>query len=291
MSKMTRKLFLSILAVVLTVFALGSTTFAWFTLTNSAEVEAFEAEIIASSGIEFAINTGGDPEELAWKTTLKAEDIEAYIVQQYTTFLFSDVTSSNGTSFSALSGDASFLTIPLLFRSDNVDEIYWSAVELVGENDTFTTRVPFTNEHNADIEANGSFTVNPADAFRISMVGEIDASANVEVYENPEAGTNVVLGGITDSAAPATGAVAYYEAVSGGKPLGSDSITVPSTITTLGTGVHVLDLVSNENYGKLLGGDLTINIWFEGWDPNAYDSLLGLKIKTSFNFTGVDTDA
>ena len=61
MTKMTRKLLLSIITVVLTVVALGTTTFAWFTLTNTAQIQEFEAKIIADSGIEIAI---GDLEEI-----------------------------------------------------------------------------------------------------------------------------------------------------------------------------------------------------------------------------------
>ena len=55
MTKLTRKLLLSVLTVVLTVVALGTTTFAWFTLTNTAQIQSFDAEIIADSGIEIAI--------------------------------------------------------------------------------------------------------------------------------------------------------------------------------------------------------------------------------------------
>ena len=84
MSKMTRKLFLSVIAVVLTVFALGSTTFAWFTLTSTASVEAFEAEIVSDSGIELALvyDDIADPLDLNWKTTLLAQDVTDFIADQ-----------------------------------------------------------------------------------------------------------------------------------------------------------------------------------------------------------------
>jgi len=55
MNKIARKLVLSILTVVLTVAALGTTTFAWFTLTNTSVVQPFQAQIVSDTGIEIAI--------------------------------------------------------------------------------------------------------------------------------------------------------------------------------------------------------------------------------------------
>ena len=45
MRKLRNKLLLSILTVALTFIALGTTTFAWFTLGGTATANAFEAEI------------------------------------------------------------------------------------------------------------------------------------------------------------------------------------------------------------------------------------------------------
>lgn len=294
MSKMTRKLFLSVIAVVLTVFALGSTTFAWFTLTSTASVEAFEAEIVSDSGIEVALGYSGvDLDELEWKTTLTATDINDYIAAKYIDgFKFSPVTSLTGTGFTNLDGgNTGHLTVSLHFRSDDVTSIDWESISLTGETATFNSDVVFTNEHGVAQTTSSSFSVNAADAMRISMVGTVGGSQNVAVYENPALGTNVVLGGLTaEDLTPSNGSVSYYTAVTEYAPAGADSVSVVDTVTTLGTGINVVDLAVNADYGKTYGGELIINIWFEGWDANAYNTLLGLKVTTAFSFEDASID-
>ncbi|MFA7377032.1 MAG: hypothetical protein WCZ13_05950, partial [Acholeplasmataceae bacterium] len=51
-----KKILLSVIAVVVTVAALGTSTFAWFTLSNRASVGTFEAEVTAGEGIEISLD-------------------------------------------------------------------------------------------------------------------------------------------------------------------------------------------------------------------------------------------
>ena len=98
MNKIARKLVLSALTVVLTVVALGTTTFAWFTLTNTAVVQPFQASIVADTGIEVSLD-GVD-----WYTTLTEELIEQYILDTYETFQFTHLTTTTGVdNFNTLS--------------------------------------------------------------------------------------------------------------------------------------------------------------------------------------------
>ena len=84
MNRLARKLVLSVLSVVLTVVALGTTTFAWFTLTNTSVVQPFNAQIVADTGIQVAVGMPGvEPEFLQWKTTITATDISNYISAAY----------------------------------------------------------------------------------------------------------------------------------------------------------------------------------------------------------------
>lgn len=291
MSKMTRKLFLSIIAVVLTVFALGSTTFAWFTLTSTASVEAFEAEIVSDSGIELALvyDDIADPLDLNWKTTLLAQDVTDFIADQIDAgFTFNHVTSADGRVFYDLNGDsttAGFLEIPIAFRSDDVTELDWESVSLTSGSFTWNSDTVFTNEQGVAQTASSSFNVNAADAMRISITGDIAATATTVVYENPASTTNVVLGENTAAdLTGANGAVSYYTAVSGAAPTGVTSVNTPATLTSI-SGVKVLDLIDDTtDYGKTYSGTITIRVWFEGWDANAYNTLLGRTISTAFTF-------
>jgi hypothetical protein len=74
MRKLTKKLFLSILSVALAVVALGTTTFAWFTLGNEVTVGQISAEIVADEGIEISLGNTGK-----WYTSLSASNVSEYI--------------------------------------------------------------------------------------------------------------------------------------------------------------------------------------------------------------------
>ena len=131
MNKIARKLVLSILTVVLTVAALGTTTFAWFTLTNTSVVQPFQAQIVSDTGIEIAVGQPTvSPLDLNWVTTLTTAEITAYIEEAYLgAFKFNMVTTVDGAAFNALGigalvpTTAGYLEIPLNFRSNTADRI------------------------------------------------------------------------------------------------------------------------------------------------------------------------
>ena len=57
MSKLSRKLVLSVLTLVLSVVALGTTTFAWFALGQSATIDQFQLQATAGEGLEINFNS------------------------------------------------------------------------------------------------------------------------------------------------------------------------------------------------------------------------------------------
>ncbi|HPB49338.1 MAG TPA: hypothetical protein PK334_03430 [Bacilli bacterium] len=98
MNKLMRKLSISILAVVFAVVAMGATTFAWFTITNTAKINQFEVEVTAGSGFEIAVtNVGGAPS--AWKSTITKAEVEAAIGN----VVLKDLTSTDGATFYPIS--------------------------------------------------------------------------------------------------------------------------------------------------------------------------------------------
>ncbi len=291
MKSITRKMYLSILAVVLSVFALGTTTFAWFTLTNTATVQPFSAEVVADTGIEIALSDGADPLLFDWKTTILTSDVEDYISVKYAdAFKFNNVTTANGRSFTNLDGDSvssaagGYLELTIHFRSNDVQAINWNSVSLTSTPSSWTSNVSFTNEHGDAIAPAGSFNVNATDAFRVSVTGLISDVTTTTAYENPASATNVVLDGQTAADLSGTdGSVNYYTAVTGTAPTGSTSVTVVDTVQSI-DGVKVLDLGDGTSADATYYGQIVVRIWFEGWDANAYNSLLGTIITASLNF-------
>ncbi len=297
MNNIARKLVLSALTVVLVVVALGTTTFAWFTLTNTAVIQSFNAEIIADSGIEIALSDGVDPLNYNWKTTITTQDVYDYMAVKYgadiltgdNLFRFNNVTSTNGrvfTNLNAVPTTDGYLELKLHFRSEDATAINWTNVTLTSTPFSWTSGATFTNEHGDSIVPSGSFDVNAVDAIRISVTGAIATVPTTTVYENAADATNVVLGELTAADLTGTnGAVSYYTAVTTVAPNGVGSVTVAPSVTSI-VSTKILDMVSGSTAtaGMEFYGQSTIRIYFEGWDANAYNSLLAKIISVSFRF-------
>ncbi|HRS31143.1 MAG TPA: hypothetical protein P5546_07450, partial [Bacilli bacterium] len=88
MRKLTTKLLFAIISAAFALVALGTTTFAWFTLTNEATISQFNAEITAGEGIEISLDGTN------FYTTIPATVIQAKINSM--NIELKDVTSSNG---------------------------------------------------------------------------------------------------------------------------------------------------------------------------------------------------
>lgn len=303
MTKMTRKLILAVLTVVVTVVTLGTTTFAWFTLTNTSVIQNFNANVITDAGIEIALaDFTTAPEDLVWKTTLTTADIISYIETKYGgTFAFNHVTSANGTTFNELGlGDpdalgvattSGFLSLPIHFRSSTATEINWTQVTLTSPTVSWRTPIGFVNSKGVTLANNDTFDVNAADAMRISVTGNIGGSSVTTVYENPSSDTNTVLGAKT---APAdnfmisplrNGAIDYYYNVTNTYPGGMNVINTAPTVTSV-TEIKVLDMSTGNIpvHEQEYYGQITIRIWFEGWDQEALNALLGRTITAGFRF-------
>lgn len=306
MNRLARKLVLSVLSVVLTVVALGTTTFAWFTLTNTSVIQPFNAQIVADTGIQVAVGMPGvEPQNLQWKTTLTTADINNYISAAYQTgFEFTHVTSSNGVNFTSLEGVSvteGYLQIPLHFRSNNVQVINWTEVSITSPNVSWTTGRTFTDSTGTLRTAGSSFTVNAADAVRVSVTGsqqtgiveELPVYENLTVaYENPttEPARNTVLGNASttdfyNGGVGANGSTNYYYAVNAMLPQGYASVSTIATLTSI-TNTKVLDMISNPAVmpDATYYGVITLRIWIEGWDAEAYNAILSKVITSSFRF-------
>ena len=316
MNKLARKLVLSVLSVVLTVVALGTTTFAWFTLTNTSVVQPFNANVVADTGIEVAVGMPliSDPVLLNWKSVITTQDMTNYLNAKYPAgFAFNHVTSANGRTFTDLEGEgvtSGYIEIPLHFRSNNSTIINWTNVVVESPTASWRTGVTFIDSIGEERVAGGTFEVNAADAVRISITGNHQVSdgdggfipTNVTVaYENPasEPNRNTILGAKVNADfrgnevpegsgefVGVNGSTNYYYKVNNMLPNGAGSVNTVGTIQALTSGTKILDMVENPSVmpEAKYYGVVTIRIWIEGWDGEAYNSILGRVITTSFRF-------
>ena len=78
-NKLTRKLMLSAFTLLFAVISLGASTYAWFTLSRDAEVQAFEAEVTIGSGLQIqAVAKGEGVDDDAWQTASLTVNPELY---------------------------------------------------------------------------------------------------------------------------------------------------------------------------------------------------------------------
>ncbi|MFH0766582.1 MAG: hypothetical protein ABII85_07540 [Bacillota bacterium] len=288
MNRIARKLVLSALTVVLTVVALGTTTFAWFTLTNTAQVQSFQAQIVADTGIEISLDT------VDWYTVITTEIIEAYIDDTTFTYFGHLTTSTGSGTFYTLGLDGvdyvsaatnGWLQIPLYFRSNSATQINWSSITLSATPSSWVADVPF-NSTAGTVASGEPVAINASNAMRISATGSIGTI----VYEKPNgADGNVALGiggDLSNAGIGDPGAQNYYYAKTGAIVTGAATVTTVETQTVLSEN-PVTALVTPSTYGATYGGQIIIRIWLEGWDADAYNSILAEYITAGFVFNGV----
>lgn len=96
MRKMSKKIIVSVLTLVLTVVALGTTTYAWFTVGGTVAVEEFEMKVTSGVGLEIAYvhKYGGqlavDDPSLNYVKTINANDLYAYLFNDYYGYINDD---------------------------------------------------------------------------------------------------------------------------------------------------------------------------------------------------------
>lgn len=88
MRKMSKKIIVSVLTLVLTVVALGTTTYAWFTVGGTVAVEEFEMQVTSGVGLEIAyLHSRGDFDlndpKLNYVKSISAEDLYAFLYYDY----------------------------------------------------------------------------------------------------------------------------------------------------------------------------------------------------------------
>ena len=311
MKKLTQKLVLSVITMALVVVALGTSTFAWFTLQNTATLEEFGGQVTSGEGIEVSLGDFSGTQSIStsssWVTVITSTQIQNRLSEMYVDgtnpLKFTDVTSPNGkdiylkdgsTEAGALSGK--YVQFNLYFRSNtaktitltdasfgNTAAIDWPVdVAFKGAN----------NNASSDELASGStIKVAARQAARVSVFGS--TGATYELSESLGTTPSTVL--YNSNAAPSAsygttkfGAAAY--AIAKGNPVAYAAQTIAPTFTT-STG-NTIDLVTlaapaGEFAGLTPGyfyGQVTVRVWIEGWDADAFDALFKTNLFVDLKF-------
>jgi hypothetical protein len=311
MKKLTQKLVLSVITMALVVVALGTSTFAWFTLQNTATLEAFSGQVTSGEGIEVSLGDFSGTQSIStsssWVTVISTSQIQNRLSAMYVDgtnpLKFTDVTSPNGQDIvlkdgspaGALSGK--YVQFNLYFRSNTAKTITLTDASF-GETAAkdWPVDVAFKGANNnagsAVLASGSTVKVAARQAARVSVFGSTG-----ETYELSESlGTSPSADLYNSNALPSVsyasgtefGAAAY--AIAKGNPVAYAAQTIAPTFTTsTGNSIDLVTLAAPAGEFATLTagyfyGKVTVRVWIEGWDADAFDALFETSLFVDLKF-------
>lgn len=298
MKKVSKRVLLALLTLVLSVVTLGTTTYAWFTVGATVAVEEFEMNVQSGHGLEMTyVKKGGS--EYGYVRNLSTDIILQYIATDYgytdaaafkAGFQLDAVTSVDGKAFKKiddehdlvdlLPSDNPFLEFKLKFRTKQANsKLVWNHVSIDSDGKLWAPEVNFTNISDGIVTKNDTpvkyYAKNGA---RVS----IESGLITKVFELPEEpGKNAVLSNnepIWDK-----GAHDYYNKVTN-FDLSTKHSGYEAAETT--TSVSAVDLM---NFGDLIDdyhyADVTVRVYIEGFDSETFNAILSDNLKVALSFT------
>ena len=291
MSKLSKKAILSVLTLVLTVVALGATTFAWFTLGTTATVDQFNVEVRGSEGLEISLD--GDN----WYTRLNSTTMNNHINSVFANGRLDAVTLNDATAdfddwkfqkFDGMVDDAvllaaansttDYLEFELMFRTRvEGQKLHLTAMTLDSTSITWTPDATYQFESGAQASPASSVEVFPHYGARVSLNDKIfqaDLESNNLGFDLNKGAHNylAVKNGLTEIDGPSP--LPTY--VDGATQIGSLSDT------TNGGPKDILEMVTDVN-GYFIE-TVTVRVWLEGWDANTYDAIFDGTLQIGFTF-------
>ena len=291
MKNLSRKLMLSIVAIALVVIALGTSTFAWFTLSNKASVGQFNAEVTAGEGMELSLD------QTTWYSSIPADVIQAKIKANFDTAsgitndsdapILTAVTTNDlpaffkmktdQTGYESATANVDYIQLTIYVRGVNINKVSITELELTGNSVNWTSDAAFTGANGTAVAVGGTVNVSAANGARVGIAG-----TSKFVYENDGTGTNTVLGNTITS----FGQASYFEEKTGINPadLPNAPTEVIGSVQTVAPAVEVLTL--DDPTSGYYTGEFDLFVWFEGLDPDTYDSILTMPLNIKMSFEG-----
>jgi len=313
---------MAIFALVLAVVALGTTTYAWFTVGQAVSTESIELNVKSEEGLEFRYV--GDAGNSEWSQFLDEttflQRLAADYGQTMSQFRFDAVTSQEGQTFKKLvvgsitslsapiadlqTTDSGVLEFKLEFRTKKQSaNLKWSSVTL-NSTEAIQWAPGLTFTHNkSTYGSSGTVTPSnteayyPHDAARISVGKIVDTTeSNTIVYEAPNSASNSVLGDGTDlnTGKPGTfakGAHDYFQKMTGKSvqaawdAIDTSSITtrVAPTVTSINGSQFSVAFGTTPSAGYYTVM-VIIRVYLEGFDYDALNAILNGKINVALEF-------
>lgn len=301
---LTKKLMLSVLTLAFAVVSLGASTFAWFTMSSTAQIQQFDAEVKAAAGVEIAVTP-------ASVTSLKDDEANALrwysgvlpeaAIADYCAVNFDALTTSDLDNFYKLNSaniqlvkvnnatEKSYIEFNLWFRTSTADTLCITKIDLgtSGTVNAYPIDAAFKLASGPDAALGDKAEFQVSSAARISL--------NDNVYEAKEeagtkTGTQIVAGNSLGTNYKDEGAIDYYvkkyEASYGTSDDSLKDLTIEAKAAV------AEDTVSETDYVELvtLAGDtntpscVKVKVWVEGWDAECLNAIFSQTLTVDIEF-------
>ena len=308
-NKLTRKLMLSAFTLLFAVISLGASTYAWFTMSNKATVEAFNANVKAGEGIEIAVTKGQSNDGAQWYTgTLPDDIIQSVAVEQ--NFAFNAVTLNADKKLykinaSEATAKTDYIQFYIHIKTAEAGNIYLSELSFDSKTQTEGEITSWESDAVYDLVTNKTVGVKDKVLYEVENAARI--SFGEQNFEKSElAATGEATDGIDNFVANNTtglqtkdstvGAYSYYKAKNAEQVKAASSTYVTTTFssTTVNSGEQQVTTYSFNNADKVLMGASTtdnpvltieVKVWIEGWDAECLNAIFAQKLYVAFAFT------
>lgn len=323
MKNLSKKALLSIFSLVLTFVVLGATTFAWFSLGTTATVNPFDVEVKGSEGLEIQLGNDTSSWYTTINSGLMAEYIEELVTSARLSndgrFVMDAITSEDGKQFFTYDFDGTslkhsspdqlavanedYLSMTFRLRTSAKKAINLTTLDVTGSGGSWLPDQDFTLAKNttsltakdpANATENDFIATDLADALRVSFVV---GTGNAIVFEKEVDETNTSGTLAKDDDEKFIGAFEYFAKRTG--YYANNQITlIPQT------GWNPDNILDGNTFGQNLTKELfaepstdlapgesyynytvTINVWFEGYDNEAFDAVLEQFVSIAMAFS------
>lgn len=207
---LTKKLMLSVLTLAFAVVSLGASTFAWFTTSETADVETITTEVIGGSGIEIGVAEIGATAPAAYYVNeLKSDKISALFggelpVLQHISALSTGAETAFGEKLYDIDGDEveleydntelGYIAFKLFVKVNAAGYVTLDTVNVTSSKTTnWNAGVAYTNGLGTGVEATASEDFSVTNAVRVAVVANYNTYATVgeELQATPAETINV----------------------------------------------------------------------------------------------------
>lgn len=291
---LTKKLFLSVLTLAFAVISLGASTYAWFTMSENAQINAFQGQVQAGEGIEIAVTPTATIGDAQWYTgNVPTNVVEtAFKANDFTNFA-ALTTINSGVSLVDYEGAAAANTTFISFyvhiktaeyATVNLTQIYLESAGSAVEGWKADAQYNLPDEdglEGAQVNVNQVVKYKVEDAARISV--------NKVIYEKATDIANNNYAGVDSK----FGAYAYYDSKNQDAKLKQTGSNYNAYTTSKleNTAFPAADVANHDNLtGVALGTTsesqpvitFQVMIWVEGWDTECLNAIFAQTLKVQF---------